>query len=373
MTDFAAPYDFINSTTADANAVQANWTAIEEFLNLTGVPKVQDGVITEAMLGFTIATQAELDAEASARSTGDTTVQASVDAHIADATAAHAATAISNTPAGNIAATTVQAALNELDSEKATAGSVTTVASDLAAHIADTSDAHDASAISIVDAGANYTATDVEGALAEVHDSLEAVSAGGVADGSITSAKIADGSVTAAKLAVPEISTAFAGTINAPSIAANGNATIYFHSDATSVTTTTYGGNYVSWDSTNKRHKALQAGLYRVTWEFLNYLIPTAGGFAQTEIYLNKNGNIGVGTTIGYKLIYTPVTSGLKVQRLICTDFLVSLAANDYLIGGVKTTLSGSAAVSQFSLNDDGTGSAAFHQNMTFEYLGPAS
>lgn len=38
--------------------------------------------------------------------------------HIADATAAHAGTAISNTPAGNIAATTVQAAINELDSEK---------------------------------------------------------------------------------------------------------------------------------------------------------------------------------------------------------------------------------------------------------------
>jgi hypothetical protein len=38
--------------------------------------------------------------------------------HIADTTAAHAATAISNTPAGGIAATTVQAAINELDTEK---------------------------------------------------------------------------------------------------------------------------------------------------------------------------------------------------------------------------------------------------------------
>lgn len=41
--------------------------------------------------------------------------------HIADTTGAHAATAISNTPAGNIAATTVQAAINELDSEKLSA------------------------------------------------------------------------------------------------------------------------------------------------------------------------------------------------------------------------------------------------------------
>lgn len=38
--------------------------------------------------------------------------------HIAAAAGAHAATAISNIPAGNIAATTVQAALNELDGEK---------------------------------------------------------------------------------------------------------------------------------------------------------------------------------------------------------------------------------------------------------------
>lgn len=47
--------------------------------------------------------------------------QNDIDAHIADTTAAHAATAISNTPAGNIAATTVQAAINELDSEKLSA------------------------------------------------------------------------------------------------------------------------------------------------------------------------------------------------------------------------------------------------------------
>ena len=49
--------------------------------------------------------------------------------HIADATGAHAATAISNTPAGNIAATTVQAAINELDTEKLSASATTLPAS----------------------------------------------------------------------------------------------------------------------------------------------------------------------------------------------------------------------------------------------------
>lgn len=46
------------------------------------------------------------------------TVATNLSNHIADATDAHAGTAITNTPAGNIAATTVQAAINELDTEK---------------------------------------------------------------------------------------------------------------------------------------------------------------------------------------------------------------------------------------------------------------
>lgn len=48
----------------------------------------------------------------------DMATQAELDAHINDTVGAHAATAISNTPAGGVAATTVQAAINELDTEK---------------------------------------------------------------------------------------------------------------------------------------------------------------------------------------------------------------------------------------------------------------
>ncbi len=50
-------------------------------------------------------------------------------------------------------------------SQHTTYGALTAVAD---AHIADTTDAHDASAVSITDAAGNYTATDVEGALAEL-------------------------------------------------------------------------------------------------------------------------------------------------------------------------------------------------------------
>lgn len=48
---------------------------------------------------------------------------------------------------------------------------------DASAHISDATDAHDASAISVLDTGGNFTATDVEAALAEL-----AGSSGGIAD-----------------------------------------------------------------------------------------------------------------------------------------------------------------------------------------------
>jgi hypothetical protein len=60
-----------------------------------------------------------VQAEASSRTTGDGTNATNLANHISDATDAHAASAITNTPAGGISATTVQAALDELDTEKA--------------------------------------------------------------------------------------------------------------------------------------------------------------------------------------------------------------------------------------------------------------
>lgn len=48
----------------------------------------------------------------------DMATQVELDDHINDTVAAHAGSAIGNTPAGNISATTVQAAINELDTEK---------------------------------------------------------------------------------------------------------------------------------------------------------------------------------------------------------------------------------------------------------------
>ena len=83
--------------------------------------------------------------------------------HTGDTTDAHDASAISILDAANdFTATDVEGALAELQSD---AEADATALSD---HIADTSDAHDASAISIADAGAYYTSTEVEGALQEI-------------------------------------------------------------------------------------------------------------------------------------------------------------------------------------------------------------
>lgn len=77
--------------------------------------------------------------------------------HVTDTSGAHAASAISNTPSGNLSATDLQAAVNELQSDIDTRA----LASNLTAHITDTTDSHLASAIGY-SGNANFT---VEGAL----------------------------------------------------------------------------------------------------------------------------------------------------------------------------------------------------------------
>lgn len=49
---------------------------------------------------------------------------------------------------------------------------------DAIAHIADSADAHDASAISVLDTAANFTGTDVEAVLAELQDNIDGVGGG---------------------------------------------------------------------------------------------------------------------------------------------------------------------------------------------------
>lgn len=90
------------------------------------------------------------------------------DMHTADTADAHAASAISNAPTGNLTATTVQGALNELQSDidaRATAAALT-------AHITDATDVHAASAITNTPSG-NLLATTVQGAIDELQSDID--------------------------------------------------------------------------------------------------------------------------------------------------------------------------------------------------------
>lgn len=118
--------------------------------------EIVDGSVTIAKLSFDPATQAELDA------------------HISDATAAHAASAISYVGGTGMSATDVEAAIDELATEKANQSSLDSVGASVAAvaasvtdHTSDATDAHDASAISFAPAG-TIAATDAQTAIAEV-------------------------------------------------------------------------------------------------------------------------------------------------------------------------------------------------------------
>lgn len=172
---------------------------------------------------------------AAVQAAAEATAAAALSAHLTDAVDAHDASAISSVAAGNLAATDVQTALNELDTEKAatshahagediTSGTVAdariaaTIARDsevsagdavvqanLDAHIADAIDAHDASAISILDTAADFTATDVEGALAELQSDHEA-------DATALSDHIADPTAAHAGSAISVDSTTLSGT-----------------------------------------------------------------------------------------------------------------------------------------------------------------
>lgn len=123
--------------------------------------KLADGSVSNAEFqrinSVTSNVQDQLDANALAISN-----------HIADATDAHDASAISSVPSGNLSATDVQAALNELQSDIDTRA----LDSALTAHINDATDAHDASAISNVPAG-SISATDVQSAVNELDGDIQ--------------------------------------------------------------------------------------------------------------------------------------------------------------------------------------------------------
>lgn len=103
--------DYFYSTLTDSSNNLEIVKVTARSVDTLTVVRAQDGTTAKAYLAGD-----KLELRPVAASLEDIVTQ--ITDHIDDAVAAHAASAISNTPAGNIAATTVQAAVNELDTEK---------------------------------------------------------------------------------------------------------------------------------------------------------------------------------------------------------------------------------------------------------------
>jgi hypothetical protein len=131
-------------------------------------PETSATNVQDALDDTGIASQAAQDAADAA--------QTSIDNHIADATDAHDATAISyDNATSGLTATEVQAAIDEVEGRLDTAETnISTNATGLSDHLADPTDAHDASAISYDNATSGLTATDAQAAIDEVDGDLDA-------------------------------------------------------------------------------------------------------------------------------------------------------------------------------------------------------
>jgi hypothetical protein len=79
--------------------------------------KIVESAVTDTELGYVSGVTSSIQTQINSANTAASDAQADIDNHIADTADAHDASAISNVPAGNLAATDVQGALNELQSD----------------------------------------------------------------------------------------------------------------------------------------------------------------------------------------------------------------------------------------------------------------
>lgn len=140
----------------------------DKALITDSVGDIKSSSVTSTELGYLSGTTSSVQGQITAAQSAADAAQADIDAHIADTSDAHDASAISSVPSGNLAATDVQGALDELQSDIDTR----TKEVDFQAHLEDPSDAHDASAISVNPVG-NLLSSDVQSALSEHQSDID--------------------------------------------------------------------------------------------------------------------------------------------------------------------------------------------------------
>jgi hypothetical protein len=212
MTAVSASDDTIPSAKAAKSYIDTQDTAITTALN----NHISDAVDAHDASAISVSPSGDLAStdvqSALVELQGDIdTSEAALAAHLGDAVDAHDASAISVTPSGDLAATDVQAALVELQGDIDTIeASVSADSTALANHLADATDAHDASAISVVPSG-DLSSTDVQSALVELQgdiDTSEAALASHLADSVDAHDASAISVVASGNLAATDVQTA---------------------------------------------------------------------------------------------------------------------------------------------------------------------
>lgn len=114
---------FKSKVQADAG-IQLTAETSTRALQLDGSGNIQSSSVTNTELGYvaglTSSAQTQISnaqSDATQALSNAANAQSDINTHIADTTGAHAASAISNTPSGNLVATDVQGALNEIQTE----------------------------------------------------------------------------------------------------------------------------------------------------------------------------------------------------------------------------------------------------------------
>jgi len=128
---------FKTKVQADAG-IQLPAESAQKALQLDASGNIQSSAVTTTELGYVSGVTSGIQVQITAAQDDATqailnagAAQDNIDAHIIDSADAHAASAITNTPTGNLAATTVQAALNELQTELDSATAVVNDVADL--------------------------------------------------------------------------------------------------------------------------------------------------------------------------------------------------------------------------------------------------